>query len=54
MRRRQRAQEVREVAGQRVKLKPHGICFEPHAGEPRPRECVLAFLDVLLGGAALV
>ena len=46
--RRQRPQKIRQIVGQRVELEPHGVGFEPHAGEPGPFEGVLALLDVLL------
>ena len=52
--RRQRAQEVGEVVGQRVQLEPHRDGSEPHAREPRPLQRVLALFDMLLGGATLV
>jgi hypothetical protein len=51
-RRRQRAQEVRQVVGQCAELEPHGVGREAHAGEPRPLERVFALLDELLGRAA--
>ena len=48
----QRAQEVAEIVGERVKLKPHGIGSERPARQPRPLDRALAFLDPLLGRAA--
>ncbi len=51
---RQGAQEARQVVGQGVQLQPHGVGGEPHAGQPRPGDCVLAFFDVLLRRATLV
>ena len=48
------AQECGQVVGQRVQLQPHLIVAELPAGQARPAEGVFAFLDVLLGGAALV
>src|SRR5580704_14672594 len=51
---RQRAQEVAEVIGQGVKLETHRISSERAAGQPRPVDRVLAFLDPLLGRAALI
>ena len=54
VRRRQRAQEAGEVVGQGVQLEPHGVVREPRAGKPRPFDGMLAFLDMLLGGVALV
>lgn len=51
---RERAQEVREVVSQRMKLEPDNVCREAHARQPRPLQRVLALFDVLLGRAALV
>ena len=51
---RQGAEEVGEVVGQRVQLQPHGIRLEALAGQPRPGDGVLAFLDPLLRRATLV
>ncbi len=51
---RQGAQEVGEVVGQRVQLQPHSVGGEPHAGQPRPGNRGLAFLDVQIHRAALV
>ena len=48
------AQEGGQVLGQRVQLQPHLIVAEPLARQPRPVEGVFTFLNVLLGGAALV
>src|ERR1039458_9839863 len=47
-RRRQRAQEVAKVVGERMKLKPHGVGGESPARQPRPLDRALAFLDPLL------
>ena len=52
--RRQRAQEVAEIIGERMKLKPHGVGGERAAGEPRPSDRALALFDPLLARAALV
>ena len=43
-----------QVVGQGVQLEPHGVVAERMAGQARPAERVLAFLDPLLGGAAAV
>ena len=48
------AQECGQVVGQRMQLQPHLIIAKPLARQPCPVEGILAFLDVLLGGAALV
>ena len=48
------AQEGGQIVGQRVQLQPDLVIVEPLARQPRPVEGVLAFLDMLLGGAALV
>src|SRR4249919_1052456 len=50
----QRAHEISQVVGKRVELKAHGIGCEGAAGQPRPLDRVLAFLDVLLARAALI
>ena len=50
----QRAQEVRQIVGQCMKLEPNLVGFEALAGKPCPFERVFAFLDVLLGGSAPV
>jgi hypothetical protein len=54
LRRRQRAQEVAEIVGERMKLKADGIGGERAAGKPRPFDRALALLDPLLARAALV
>ena len=46
-------QEFGQVVGQRMQLQPHLDVAEPPARQPRSMEGVFAFLDVLLGGAAL-
>ncbi len=43
-----------QVVGQPVQLQPDIVVAELPARQPRPVEGVLAFLDVLLGGAALI
>ncbi len=48
------AQERGQVVGQRVELQPHLVVAEPPAEQPCPAKGIFAFLDVLLGGAALV
>jgi hypothetical protein len=52
--RRQRPQEIAEIVGERMKLKPHGVGRERQAQQPRPFDRALAFLDPLLARAALV
>ena len=52
--RRQRAQEVAEIVGERMKLEPHGVGGERPARQPRPLDRALALLDPLLARAALV
>ena len=54
LRRRQRAQEVGEIVGQRMKLKLHGVGFEPHVREARPQDRILALLDMLLGSSPAI
>ena len=44
----QRAQEIGQIVGQRMKLKPDCIGRKALAGKPCPFESVFAFLDVLL------
>ena len=51
---RQGAHEVAEVIGQCMQLEPDGIVVELAAGQAGPLDGVLAFLDPLLGGAALI
>jgi hypothetical protein len=48
------AQEGGQIIGQCVQLQPHLVVAEPFARQPGPAEGVIAFLDMLLGGAALV
>ncbi len=43
LRQRQRAQEVAEIVGERVKLEPDRIVAEPVAGKPCPVDRVLAY-----------
>ena len=52
--RRQRAQEVAEIVGERMKLKPHGVGGERPARQPRPPDRALALFDPLLRRAALI
>ena len=47
-------QEVAQVVGQNKESQPHLIPDKALAGQPRPVQGVLAFLDPLLGGAAPV
>ena len=54
LRRRQRAQEVAEIVGERVKLKANGVGGERTAGKPRPSNRALALFDPLFAGAAFV
>ena len=48
------AQEGCEIVGQCVQLQPDLVVAEPLARQPGLAEGILSFLDVLLGGAALV
>src|SRR5262249_47248351 len=50
----QRPQEVGEVVGNGMKLKPHRVCGKCPARQPRPPDRALAFLDPLLARPALV
>ena len=52
--RRQRAQEIAEIVGERMKLEPHRVGGERPARQPRPLDRALALLDPLLARAALV
>ena len=52
--RRQCSQEITEVVGESMQLKPHGIGGERPARQPRPPDGSLAFLDPLLRRPALV
>ena len=54
LRRRQRAQEIAEVVGERMKLEPYRVGGERSARQSRPLDRTLAFLDPLLGRATLV
>ena len=47
-------EEDGQVVGQRVQLEPHLVVPEPAARQARPADGVLAFADVLLGGATAV
>jgi len=50
----QSPQEVSEVVGQREQLQPDFIGPKIMAGQPRPGQGDLAFLDLLFGGSPLV
>ena len=50
----QRAQEVRDFVGERVKLEAHCVVPEGPAGQARPAERVLAFFDPLFRRATAV
>ncbi len=50
----QRPHQVGENVGKGVKLKPDLVVAQPLAGEARPIDRVLAFLDQLLRFAALI
>jgi hypothetical protein len=54
LRRRQRAQEIAEVVGERMKLEPHRIGGERSARQSRPLDRAFAFLDPLLARPALI
>src|SRR5499426_690948 len=54
LRRRQRAQEIAEVVGERMKLEPHRIGGERSARQSRPLDRAFALLDPLLARPALV
>src|SRR5262245_34809077 len=54
LRRRQRAQEIAEVVGERMKLQPHRIGGERSARQSRPLDRAFALLDPLLARPALV
>ena len=53
-RQREGAQEVTEVVGERMQLKPHSIVGELATGQSCPPDGVFAFLDVLLRRATLI
>jgi hypothetical protein len=53
-RHRQRPHEIGKVVGKSVELKAHRVGGEGAARQTGPLDRVLAFLDVLLAGAALV
>ena len=46
------AQEVAEIVGERMKLKPDGVGGERAAGKPRPSDRALALFDPLFAGSA--
>ncbi len=50
----QGAEEVGGAVGQGVQLQPHRVHVEAAAGQSGPDDRVLAFFDVLLGGASLI
>jgi hypothetical protein len=52
--RRQRAQEIAEVVGEGMKLKPDGVGGKRPARQPRPLDRALALFDPLLAHPALV
>src|SRR5262249_41958862 len=54
LQRRQRAQEIAEVVGERMKLEPHRIGGERSARQSRPLHRAFALLDPLLARPALV
>ena len=54
LRRCQRAQEVAEIVGERMKLEANGIGGEGTAGKPSPLDRALALIDPLFARAALV
>src|SRR5262249_2982013 len=53
LRRRQGAQEIAQIVGERMKLEPHRVGGERSARQPRPLDRALALLDPLLASAAL-
>jgi hypothetical protein len=54
LRHRQRPHEIGQVVGKGMQLKAHRVGGEGAARQAGPLDRVLAFLDVLLAGAALV
>ena len=54
LRRRQRAQEISKIVGQRMKLKSNGVGGERRTIQARPFDRTLALLDPLLKSPALV
>ena len=52
--RRQRAQEIAEIVGQRMKLKANRVGSERPARQPRPLDRAFALLDPLLACSAFV
>src|SRR5256884_5220907 len=54
LRRRQRAQEIAEIVGERMKLEPHRVGGERSARQSRPLDRAFALLDPLLARPALV
>src|SRR5262249_41468845 len=54
LRRRQRAQEIAEIVGERMKLEPHRVGGKRSARQPRPLDRPFALFDPLLARPALV
>ncbi len=54
LRKDQTSQEVAQVVGQNKESQPHLVRDKTLAGQSRPVQGVLAFLDPLLGGAASI
>src|SRR4029077_11581412 len=54
LRRRQRAQKIAEIVGQRMKLEANSVGGEGTARQPRPLDRALALFDPLLTGPTLV
>ena len=52
LRRRQRAQEISEIVGERMKLKSHRVGGERPARQPRPFDRAFAFLDPSLASGS--
>ncbi len=50
----QASQKIAQVVGQNKQSQPHLIRDKALAGQPRPVQGILAFLDPLLGRAATV
>jgi hypothetical protein len=53
LRQRQGAQKVAQIVGEGMQLLANGVVGELPAGQARPSDGVLAFLDVLPGSACL-
>ncbi len=54
LRQSQRAQEVADIVGERVELQANRVVAKTVAGQARPVDRVLAFLDPLLGCAPAI